>query len=137
MNVDYLTLCVEGLTGTVWQEKWVCVDNRRSVPGKVLDRLSRVAEQEGLVPFGIGVAVPGIVSDETGTLLRAPNLGWSGIDVADELHRRLGPLPIRVENEANAAAVAEHGRGATVGIRSFLPATPARRCGGPARCPAG
>lgn len=127
VNVDYLAFCVEGLTGTVWQEKRVYVDNGRSTPGTVLNRLARVAEQafafveqQGLVPVGIGVAVPGIVSDETGTLLRAPNLGWSRIDVADELRRRLGPLPIRVENEANAAAVAEHWRGAAVGIRSFL-----------------
>ena len=127
VNVDYLAFCVEGLTGTVWQEKRVYVDNRRSTPGTVLNRLARVAEQafafveqQGLVSVGIGVAVPGIVSDETGTLLRAPNLGWSRIDIADELRDRLGQLPIRVENEANAAAVAEHWRGAAVGIRSFL-----------------
>jgi predicted NBD/HSP70 family sugar kinase len=127
VNVDYLAYCVEGLTGTVWQEKRVFVENRRSSARPVLDRLARVArqafdfvEQEGLVPVGIGVAVPGIVSAESGTLLRAPNLGWSRIHIADELCARLGHVPIRVENEANAAAVAEHWQGAAVGVRSFL-----------------
>lgn len=127
VNVDYLAFCVEGLTGTIWQEKRVFVENRRSSPRPVLDRLARVArqafdfvEQEGLVPVGIGVAVPGIVSSESGTLLRAPNLGWSRIHIADELCARLGHVPIRVENEANAAAVAEHWQGAAVGVRSFL-----------------
>lgn len=82
VNVDYLAFCVEGLTGTVWQERRVYVENRRSAPGTVLNRLARHArsafafiEAEGLVPVGIDVAVPGIVSDRTGTLLRAPNLG--------------------------------------------------------------
>ena len=127
VNVDYLAFCVEGLTGKVWQEKRVFVDNRKSSPRPVLNRLARLAEQafafverEGLVPVGVGVAVPGIVADSTGTLLRAPNLGWSRIDIADELRGRIGQVPIRVENEANAAAVAEHWQGAAVGVRNFL-----------------
>lgn len=127
VNVDYLAYSVEGLTGTVWQERRVFVDNRGSDPGPVLDRLARIAgeafayiEQEGLVPVGIGLAVPGIVADASGMLLRAPNLGWQDLSVADELRERLGDLPIRVENEANAAAVAEHWQGAATSVRSFL-----------------
>lgn len=127
VNVDYIAYSVEGLTGTVWQEKRVFVDNRRSSPRPVLNRVARIAQQaldvvvaEGLVPVGIGLAVPGIVADESGTLLRAPNLGWSRIGIADELRDRLGDVPIRVENEANAAAVAEHWQGAAVGLGSFL-----------------
>lgn len=127
VNVDYLAFSVEGLTGHVWQEKRVFVDNRRSSPRPVLNRLARIAqqalayvEQEGLVPVGIGLAVPGIVADASGMLLRAPNLGWSDLSVADELRARLGDVPIRVENEANAAAVAEHWQGAASDVSSFL-----------------
>ena len=49
----------------------------------------------------------------------APNLGWHGIPVADELETRLG-LPVLVENESNLAALAEHWTGAAVGIDDFV-----------------
>jgi predicted NBD/HSP70 family sugar kinase len=78
------------------------------------------AAQEGLFAAGVAVALPGLVEVKTGTLLRAPNLGWSGIVIAEELRRRLGPRPVRVENEANLAALAEHWQGAAQGLRSFI-----------------
>ena len=127
VNVDYLAVCVEDLTGTVRHERCVYTDNRRSSPGPVLTRLARmarqaidVAEHEGLLVAGIAVALPGLVEVKTGTLLRAPNLGWSGIAIADELRRRIGPVPVRVENEANLAAIAEHWQGAAQGLQSFV-----------------
>jgi len=127
VNVDYLAVCVEDLTGAVRYERRVYTDNRRSSPGPVLTRLARTArqaidevEQEGLLAAGIAVALPGLVEVRTGTLLRAPNLGWSGIAIADELRRRIGPLPVRVENEANLAALAEQWQGAAQGLRSFI-----------------
>ncbi len=127
VNVDYLAVCVEDLTGTVRYERRVHTDNRRSAPGPVLTRLARMAQQaidvtdrEGLLAAGIAVAVPGVVEVKTGTLLRAPNLGWSEIAIADELRGRVGPMPVRVDNEANLAALAEHWQGAAQGLRSFI-----------------
>jgi predicted NBD/HSP70 family sugar kinase len=127
VNVDYLAVCVEDLTGAVRYERRVDTDNRRSSPGPVLSRLSRMAAQalevinaENLVPVGAGVALPGLVEAQTGTLLRAPNLGWSGISVAEELAARIGRVPVRVENEANLAAVGEHWQGVARGLQSFI-----------------
>lgn len=54
---------------------------------------------------GIGVGVPGIVNKE-GTILLAPNLGWTNIQLKKELER-LFPFPIIIENEAKAGAVGE------------------------------
>jgi predicted NBD/HSP70 family sugar kinase len=127
VNVDHLAVCAEDLSGRVRYERKVHVDNRRSAPGPVLSRLARMArkaievvEAEGLQPVGIACAVPGLVEVATGTLLLAPNLGWSGIAVAEELRARIGRLPVRVENEANLAALAEHWRGGARGLRSFI-----------------
>ncbi len=127
VNVDYLAVCVEDLAGGVRYERRVYVDNRRSTPGPVLGRLARMAreairaaESDGLLPTGIAVALPGLVEVRSGTLLRAPNLGWSEIAVADEMRARCGALPVRVENEANLAALAEHRQGAARGLRSFI-----------------
>jgi predicted NBD/HSP70 family sugar kinase len=127
VNVDYLAVCVEDLTGTVRYERRVHTDNRRSSPGPVLSRLARMADQalaaieeENLVPAGVGVALPGLVEAQTGTLLRAPNLGWSEISVADELSARLPHLPVRADNEANLAALAEHWQGVARDLENFV-----------------
>jgi predicted NBD/HSP70 family sugar kinase len=127
VNVDYLAVSVEDLTGGIRYERRVFADNRLSAPGPVLDRLARMARgaleeaaQQRLLVVGIGVAVPGLVEVASGSLLRAPNLGWTRLSVAEELRRRLPGLPLRVENEANLAALAEHWQGGVRGVRSFI-----------------
>ncbi len=127
VNVDYLAVCVEDLSGAVRYERRVHTDNRLSAPGPVLTELAQMAtdaidaaEQQGLVLAGIAVALPGLVEVDSGTLLRAPNLGWSGIVVAEELRGRIGGQLVLVENEANLAALAEHWQGAAQGLRNFI-----------------
>ena len=126
VNVDYIAVSLEDLTGAVRYERRAYRDHRGSTPGPVLDRLGGVARaaldaaaREGLRPIGISVAVPGLVEESSGTVVFAPNLGWHGIPVADELERRVG-LPVHVENESNLAALAEHWTGAAVGIDDFV-----------------
>ena len=126
VNVDYLAVSVEDLTGAVRYERRSYRDNRGSSPGPVLDRLGRAAhaaldaaERDGLRPVGVSVAVPGLVEDRSGTVVFAPNLGWQEIAVAAGLEARLG-LPVHVENESNLAALAEHWTGAAVGVDDFV-----------------
>ncbi|CAM5368003.1 ROK family transcriptional regulator [Leifsonia shinshuensis] len=63
--------------------------------------------------LGIGVGSPGVV-DLTGTVLTAPNLGWSDVRLQDDLHALTG-LPVVVANDANAAVLAEHSYGGATG----------------------
>ncbi len=126
VNVDYVAVSVEDLTGAVRYERRAYRDHRRSSPGPVLDRLGNAAQDaleaaglDGLRPVGISVAVPGLVAEASGTVVFAPNLGWQDIPVSAELEARLG-LPVHVENEANLAALAEHWTGAAVGIDDFV-----------------
>ena len=59
----------------------------------------------GITLVGSRVAVPGIVSSDSGILLRAPNLGWSGVDVAALLDLSgAGAPPASVGNEAELAS---------------------------------
>jgi predicted NBD/HSP70 family sugar kinase len=51
----------------------------------------------------VGIGVPGVVDPETGQVRHAVNLGVDDLDLADPLARRLG-VPVRVENDVNAAA---------------------------------
>ncbi|WP_434318323.1 ROK family transcriptional regulator [Leifsonia sp. P73] len=63
--------------------------------------------------LGVGVGSPGVV-DLSGTILTAPNLGWTDVRLQDELHRLTG-LPVVVANDANAAVLAEHSYGGATG----------------------
>ncbi|MBT2729562.1 ROK family transcriptional regulator [Bacillus sp. ISL-75] len=59
---------------------------------------------------GIGVGVPGIVNKE-GSVLLAPNLGWTNIHLKMDLEE-LFNVPVIIENEANAGAFGEQQFGA-------------------------
>ncbi len=55
----------------------------------------------------VGVSVPGPLDRERGVVLHPPNLmGWGAVPVRDTLARELG-CPVMLENDANAAALAE------------------------------
>lgn len=54
---------------------------------------------------GIGLVVPGMVDQSTGTVLNSPQLGWKNVDVRDSLARSAG-LPVYIENAPIACALA-------------------------------
>ena len=56
--------------------------------------------------LGVGVGTPGIVDDH-GTVLTAPNLRWTDIDLEGILRAEVS-LPVLVANDANAAVLAEY-----------------------------
>ena len=57
--------------------------------------------------LGIGVGSPGVV-DSHGVVRSAPNLGWTGLALQERLASAFH-LPVHVANDANVAALAEHG----------------------------
>jgi predicted NBD/HSP70 family sugar kinase len=122
INVDYLAAWTTDLAGEVRHRSFVESDNRAAGPERALGQLAALAGEALEQPFAAGrpplaatVAVPGLV-DADGRLVVAPNLGWTSVPVADMLPPELG---VRVENEANLGAVAEHVEGAGRGLRDF------------------
>lgn len=123
INVDYLAACILDLTGGVRFERFLRHENRGVPVRDVLDALGALgrsaldeAEAEQLIPAGVTVALPGLVETGNGTLLMAPNLGWSETPLRAEVSNRLRRphLYVSVDNEANLAALGElwqgHGR---------------------------
>ncbi|WP_066360577.1 ROK family transcriptional regulator [Herbidospora mongoliensis] len=111
INVDYLSVRVVDLSRRVRLRLTQAVDNRLSKPMDVIGDLRRLAlsalaqaEGTGLRVVGAGLAVPGPVDIESGEIHNAPNLGWRNVPVGTALD--LG-VPLRVENEANLAALGE------------------------------
>lgn len=66
----------------------------------------RSAEAKGLRCVGVGVCVPGTV-DEHQNVDYAPALGWRDLALGELLSREIN-VPSRVENDANALALAEY-----------------------------
>ena len=67
---------------------------------------------EGAAPAAVGIGAPGLIVMEKGTITQSPNLpGLAGYPLRDRLEGLLG-LPVRLENDANAAALGEKWRGA-------------------------
>ena len=77
----------------------------------------------------IGIGVPANLDRRTGRVLRATNLPFDEFDLAAHLRGRFG-LPARVENDANAAALAEWKLGAGRGTSNLVMLTLGTGVGG-------
>lgn len=68
----------------------------------------------------VGVSVPGLVNSE-GVLTQSPNLGWKDVPLREILRCRVS-RPLYIDNNANAATVAEYlfGRGIDVGDFAYV-----------------
>ena len=70
--------------------------------------------------YGIGICAPGPLDPGTGIVVNPPNLpGWRNFPLADEVSK-IYQLPVRVDNDGNAAALAEAVWGAGRGYRNVF-----------------
>ncbi|MDF2927562.1 MAG: hypothetical protein K0R57_6476 [Paenibacillaceae bacterium] len=116
LGVNYIHAVLTDLKGELVHEK------RQSLKGileadQVLAELKaclrQLIELAPASPYGIvgiGVGVPGI-TDNKGTVLFAPNLGWRDVPLKRLLEEEFG-MPVTIDNEANAGAVGEKEFGA-------------------------
>ena len=70
---------------------------------------------------GIGISLPGLVDFETGTALFIPHFKWRNWSIASDLRQLIG-VPVTVDNDANAAGLAELwlGRPEIRDVRDFI-----------------
>ncbi|MCW2494379.1 ROK family glucokinase [Jatrophihabitans sp.] len=89
----------------------------RDTPGADADRTEEVivevvrALQERHEVMAVGIGAAGWIANDNATVLFSPHLAWRNEPLRDALQRHL-ELPLIVENDANAAAWAEHRFGA-------------------------
>lgn len=70
--------------------------------------------------LGIGICAPGPLNPKTGLVINPPNLsGWRNVQLAGLIEKKFG-VPTKVENDANAAGLAEVLFGAAVGYRDIF-----------------
>ena len=99
--------------GTIHDRVRVDVDRRRGGEGireRIAEALPRLLQAHS--PKSIGVGFGGPVDHTTGRIARSHQIaGWSGFDLASWLHDQ-SDLPVKVENDANVAALGEANVGA-------------------------
>lgn len=78
---------------------------------------------------GVGIGVPGPV-EKSGIVHRAVNLGWSELNMKEELAALLGGMRVEGGNDANVAALGEMWRGGGQGHKNLVAVTLGTGVGG-------
>lgn len=74
-----------------------------------LERAIEKAERSGRQVIALSVSIGGPLRIEEGVLLNPPHLpGWHGVRLKDFLSKRLSGLPVYIEHDGNAGALAEY-----------------------------
>ncbi|MEU0488473.1 ROK family transcriptional regulator [Nocardiopsis sp. NPDC006139] len=125
VNVDYLSVVAVDLVQRELTARHTPFDAREAGPDesarRIVAALREAADDpavRGRTVVGAGIAVPGLVDAPSGTVRRAPNLGWADFPLGARADA-LG-FPVRVDNDANLGAVAEYRVGSFAGTPDLV-----------------
>jgi glucokinase len=96
----------------------------------LLDQIEHAIGEIGSEGFGaLGVGIPSTIDQRTGRAVSSVNVPLADVDLREQLERRFD-VPVMIENDANAAALAEHRLGAGRGTRHMVMLTLGTGVGG-------
>ncbi|RKS06136.1 putative NBD/HSP70 family sugar kinase [Nocardiopsis sp. Huas11] len=117
VNVDYLSVVAVDLLTHDLLIRHVPFDARSAGPDECVRQIAATVretmdgpELRGRTVVGASLAVPGLIDTATGTVRRAPNLGWVEVPLRERVRALLPDpaLPVQVDNDANLGALAEY-----------------------------
>jgi len=119
---DTTTVASSDLAGRVLRQEEFPTDhdaNRNF--DHVIDRIKGIlSEQNGSIE-SIGISLPGLVDPSNGTAVYIPYFKWRDLPIAEMVSSAIG-LPVAIDNDANAVALAElwFGRPEVIEARDFI-----------------
>lgn len=116
------TVATSDLAGRVHeQEEFATAPDADETLQRLVSCVRRMVKRNGGRLEGLGVSLPGLVDSETGNTLFIPYFKWRDWPVQQELAAATG-LPVTIDNDANAAALAElwFGRPEVRNVRDFV-----------------
>jgi glucokinase len=128
-GIKYGVVSADG--NTIWEESipTQADQGREAVVARICEVVRRIEERSPEI-VAIGLGVPGIVDPDTKHVQSPPNLpGWDDVDLLRSI-RQVTSKPVDLENDANAAALAEALMGAGRDEPNFLYATLGTGIGG-------
>jgi predicted NBD/HSP70 family sugar kinase len=120
VNADFVDTTALDLTYQVVLARRALADMRAlgeqgaiALVQRCLDEALTDLAADGSTVVGVTVAVPALVDSLRGRVALAPNLGWTGTALAEQLDASLAHhgVHVGVENDANLGAIAEHAVG--------------------------
>lgn len=124
-GVDFVSVALTDFLGQVLWRQFSEADPAASLENtlaqvmKLVDAALQIARQNLWPLLGMGVAIPGTVDLDNGLLVFAPNLHWHNVPLRRIFSEHSG-LKVFVENDANAAAIAEHLFGVARQCKDFI-----------------
>lgn len=97
--------------------KGLSPDEVVSVGMELLEKAKKKASVSEL--SGIGICTHGLVRSDEGVMVFAPNLKWSNVKIGDMFAEASG-LPVFVENDVRAMALAESWCGIACGVKDYI-----------------
>jgi glucokinase len=88
--------------------------DQRALLDTAVDAVAEVRAAAGDEVAAVGFGIPGLIDRRTGTVAFSTHLDLANVLFADVMAERLA-LPVFIDNDANAAALAEHRAGAAQG----------------------
>jgi len=124
LGVNYILTILTNLQGLIISEHHVDITglNSQEVIPLLVQSIGIVCSHAPSSPYGIvgiGIGVPGMVDSE-GTVLFAPNLGWTHVDLREAIQVNYPHMPIFVDNEANMGAIGEKQYGAGKEVTNLI-----------------
>jgi predicted NBD/HSP70 family sugar kinase/biotin operon repressor len=121
-EVDGITLAFVNFAAEIIESDFVEFDNAYSLEATatlVKEFLAKHGNIQNQRIYGSVFAIPGAIDKTTNKLIDAPSLGWSDLDVVDQLTQTL-KLKVWITNNARAATVSEHLFGAAKGLQNAI-----------------
>ncbi len=124
-GVDYVAVALTNFLGKIlWSKnKTTSLQDKKEKTlaqtlGLAQEAIS-AAKKKNLEVLGMGISCPGTVDIKNGLLIFAPNLQWRNVPLRDFFYEHTA-LNIFVENDANAAAMAENLFGVARESKNFV-----------------
>ncbi len=125
LGVDFISVAVTDFMGNIlWRKREDANPNEEQE--KIINQILLIVKEAMFFGkskkqhfLGIGVTTPGTVNINDGVLIFAPNLHWRNVPFG-KIFSEQTKLKVFLENDANAAAVAEHLFGAARQVQDFL-----------------
>lgn len=118
---EQATIAVVDLNSRLLSQRSIVLPSHveRALP-ELIAALQRMRDMHPGKSFeGVGLSMPGRVDPGSQQLVLAPNLRWTGHEIAAEIESVLG-LKVEMENEANACLIAEVWSGRLDGVRDAV-----------------
>jgi glucokinase len=96
-------------------------EGTQAVLDKVADQILDFAQQSPGNVAGVGIGSPGKVDSDHGVVYNAVNLGWTEVNLTEEIASRIDrELPVWIQKDANLSALGEYYFGACQNCADFV-----------------